>query len=505
MSDTIARGDEGRGTMIGEDSSLAYPRLHTSRDSGERSVLGRRNERLARIVLGWADLVAILGAFVIAHFVGSDHGPALDLILIATIPIWLATIKSCGLYDAENDTVGHGTLDEIPKLAWIGTAGAWMFTVFAWAVGRPLEMGQSVAFWLLLLALLPLSRFLARPVLRRDDNYPQNTLIVGAGTVGQLIGRKLLTHPEYRINLVGFVDAAPKERREDLKTLTILGEPDDLPELAEAYALERVIIAFSNDSHEETMDLIRVLKDLDVRIDIVPRLFDIIPPRLTSHTIEGIPLITLPRLRLSRWSRFLKRSFDVGVASAMLFILGPTLALVALLIKLDSSGPVFFRQLRMGATGPFHIYKFRTMVVNADAHKQDIAHLNSHAAPGGDPRMFKVREDPRVTRIGRILRRYSLDEFPQLLNVIKGDMSLIGPRPLILEEDQHVEAWARKRLELKPGMTGLWQVLGRNAIPFEDMVKLDYLYVTTWSLANDCKLLLQTVPVVLSGDRGTHW
>jgi lipopolysaccharide/colanic/teichoic acid biosynthesis glycosyltransferase len=160
----------------------------------------------------------------------------------------------------------------------------------------------------------------------------------------------------------------------------------------------------------------------------------------------------------------------------------------------------------MGTGGqPFSIFKFRTMVTNADELKDEIAHLNAHAVPGGDPRMFKIKRDPRVTGMGRLLRRTSLDELPQLFNVLKGDMSLIGPRPLILEEDRHVEDWARKRLALKPGMTGLWQVSGRNSIPFEDMVKLDYLYVTTWSLASDCRLLLQTVPLVLAGDRGGDW
>jgi lipopolysaccharide/colanic/teichoic acid biosynthesis glycosyltransferase len=150
---------------------------------------------------------------------------------------------------------------------------------------------------------------------------------------------------------------------------------------------------------------------------------------------------------------------------------------------------------------PFWMLKFRTMVIDADERKAEIAHLNRHARPGGDPRMFKVPLDPRVTRVGSFLRRYSLDELPQLINVLKGSMSLIGPRPLILEEDRFVESWARKRLLLKPGMTGLWQVLGRSAIPFEEMVKLDYLYVTTWSLPNDCRLLVQTIPLVFKGER----
>jgi lipopolysaccharide/colanic/teichoic acid biosynthesis glycosyltransferase len=254
------------------------------------------------------------------------------------------------------------------------------------------------------------------------------------------------------------------------------------------------------------MDLIRLLKDLPVRIDLVPRLFDVIPPRLTRHTVEGVPLLTLPPLRLSATARFLKRTLDVALTGFGLLLLAPVFGAIAALIKLDSHGPVFFRQVRMGeGDRPFRMLKFRTMVADADERKAEVAHLNRHALPGGDPRMFKVAADPRMTRVGAILRRYSLDELPQLVNVLKGDMSLIGPRPLILEEDRFVESWARKRLLLKPGMTGLWQVLGRSAIPFEEMVKLDYLYVTTWSLGNDCRLLAQTIPLVFKGERDGYF
>jgi lipopolysaccharide/colanic/teichoic acid biosynthesis glycosyltransferase len=186
-----------------------------------------------------------------------------------------------------------------------------------------------------------------------------------------------------------------------------------------------------------------------------------------------------------------------------LLALAPFVGMVALLIKLDSRGPVFFRQVRMGAgERAFRMWKFRTMVMDAEARKAELAHLNAHAKAGGDPRMFKIPSDPRVTRIGSFLRRYSLDELPQLINVLTGEMSLIGPRPLILEEDEHIREWGRKRLLLlKPGITGLWQVLGRSAIPFEEMVKLDYLYVTTWSLTGDFKLLLQTIPAIARGER----
>jgi lipopolysaccharide/colanic/teichoic acid biosynthesis glycosyltransferase len=181
-------------------------------------------------------------------------------------------------------------------------------------------------------------------------------------------------------------------------------------------------------------------------------------------------------------------------------VLSPLFVLVALLIKRDSRGPVFFRQVRMGAGGQtFRIFKFRTMVADADQRKQDVAHLNKHLH--FDARMFKIDTDPRVTRIGRWLRKFSVDELPQLINVLSGEMTLIGPRPLILEEHRFVDSWALRRLDLKPGMTGLWQVLGRSDIPFEEMVKLDYLYVSTWSLQRDLGLLLRTIPAVLRGDR----
>jgi lipopolysaccharide/colanic/teichoic acid biosynthesis glycosyltransferase len=189
---------------------------------------------------------------------------------------------------------------------------------------------------------------------------------------------------------------------------------------------------------------------------------------------------------------------DILISFVGLLVLAPAFLFIAAAIKLDSRGPVFFRQVRMGSgDSRFHILKFRTMVADADAHKGEVVHLNKHA--GSDERMFKAPNDPRVTRVGRFLRRYSIDELPQLVNVLLGDMSLVGPRPLIPEEHRHVDGWGLKRLDLKPGITGLWQVLGRDDIPFGEMVELDHRYVTTWSLFEDLRLLLRTVPVVLRG------
>jgi lipopolysaccharide/colanic/teichoic acid biosynthesis glycosyltransferase len=196
-------------------------------------------------------------------------------------------------------------------------------------------------------------------------------------------------------------------------------------------------------------------------------------------------------------SLLLKRSADLVLATTALLLILPLLAVISLLIKIDSRGPVFFRQMRVGARArPFCIYKFRTMVDDAERLKPSLVHLNRHLREHGDPRMFKIPRDPRTTHFGTFLRRYALDELPQLINVIKGEMSLVGPRPLIEEEDRHVTDWARIRLEVRPGITGLWQAQGASEIPFGEMIRLDHSYVTNWSLRGDLRILLETLPAV---------
>jgi exopolysaccharide biosynthesis polyprenyl glycosylphosphotransferase len=212
-----------------------------------------------------------------------------------------------------------------------------------------------------------------------------------------------------------------------------------------------------------------------------------------------MPLLTMPRPRLQRSARRLKRALDLAVGTVALVVLAPVIVACALAIKLDSPGPVFFRQRRVGRDDrPFRVFKFRSMYVDADSRKDDVARLNFHGG-GNDSGMFKIREDPRITRVGRFLRRYSLDELPQLFNILRGEMSFVGPRPLIETEDRQIEGRFRRRLALTPGLTGLWQAHGRSDIPFEQMVNLDYLYVTNWSLWGDVKLVMRTVSAVLRG------
>jgi exopolysaccharide biosynthesis polyprenyl glycosylphosphotransferase len=473
-----------------------------------RSAVIKTRGWLVRRMLLTADVVGLVAAMALAEWLvnrHSGHG-TLDargeiVAFVVSLPAWVVVAKLYGLYDHDEVRTDHSTVDDFAGVFHMVTVCTFLF----WAISYVTRVAHPtppklLIFWVAAVGLISFGRASARAIARRNVAYLQNTVIVGAGEVGQLIAKKLLNHPEYGINLVGFIDPRPKERRDDLEHLALLGDASRLPAIVRLFDVERVIIAFSNDSNEETLELVRELRELDVQVDIVPRLFELVGPGVGIHTVEGLPLVGLPPSRLSRSSRLLKRSMDLAVACPTLLMMSPLFALVGLLIKLDSPGPVFFRQVRMGSGDQtFRIFKFRSMRADADACKDEVAHLNKHLGPGGDPRMFKITDDPRATRAGRILRRFSMDELPQLINVALGQMSLVGPRPLILDEDKYVEAWARRRLELKPGVTGIWQVLGRDDIPFEEMVGLDYLYVTNWSPWNDLRLIFRTLPALVRG------
>jgi exopolysaccharide biosynthesis polyprenyl glycosylphosphotransferase len=464
----------------------------------------RRRGWVLRPLLLIADVLGLSLACLVAEWAvggrtnsGVIAKPEEILAFLATLPLWLAVVRAYGLYERDEARTDHSSADEFSSVFHMvtvctaGTAAVSSLTRFV----HP-SPSKLIAFWFAAICLVVVARAIVREYARRCPWFLQNTLIVGAGDVGQSIAHKLLQHPEYGANLVGFVDDEPKARRDDLEDLTIVGEPSELDQLVRSLDIERVIVSFSGNSDTQTLDLVRRLSDLDVRVDVVPRLFELVTPGVEMHSVEGIPLVGLPPRRLPRSSRALKRAFDLVAGVLAALVLLPFMAIVAIAIKIDSRGPVLFRQTRMGSNEtPFTIVKFRTMQSDAELRKAEVAHLNRHL--GSDGRMFKIPSDPRVTRVGAFLRRTSIDELPQLWNVLKGEMSLVGPRPLILEEDEYVREWARHRLALKPGMTGLWQVLGRSDIPFGEMVRLDYLYVTSWTLAGDVKLIAKTVPRLL--------
>ena len=453
-----------------------------------------------RRALATADAAGLLSAFTLASvmFPGSESGhqnPGGEFVVfLLTLPFWVLLAKLFGLYDRDEQRTDHSTIDDFTGVFVVLTVGTWLFYLAAYATGLlDPSLPRMMSFWLLGIMLVPTSRAAARALCRRSAAFRQHTLVVGTGATGLKVARKIKAHPEYGLEVVGFVDSSPATTNGEVGGVPVVGSPADLNELIASLDVGRVVVSFVDDGWEATLEAVRELRDLDVQIDIVPRLYESMGANSEVHMIEGMPLVGLPPLRLSPSSRFLKRSLDITGATVGLALLSPVLAASALAIKLDSRGPVFFRQVRRGEKGgTFRIFKFRTMSIDAEVRKGGLAELNMHR--GEDPRMFKIPDDPRVTRVGAFLRRWSLDELPQLFNVLKGEMSLVGPRPLILEEDEYVLDWRRKRLELRPGMTGLWQVLGASDIPFDEMTKLDYLYVTNWSLKEDIRLILLTLP-----------
>ena len=466
----------------------------------------RRRGWLVRRALLVADVVGLTVAFVLAESLAKLWSGPKDhvdirveaLLFLLTLPGWVVVAKLYRLYDRDEERTDHTTADDLVGVFHLITVGAWLLFAGVWVTGIAQPQLKLAAFWAAAVVAVTTARAAARAFCRRQPHYLQNALIVGADPVGRRLAQKLVGHPEYGINLVGFIDDREEAPDADDHQAAVLGRPDRLVELVGLFDIERVIFAHpAGLDGDALVELIRSLKELDIQIDVVPRAHELVGPGIGIHTIEGVPLVGLPPFRLSRSSALLKRTMDVVLASLGLVLLAPLFAATAIAIKRDSRGPVLFRQVRMGSLGrEFLMLKFRTMVADADEHKHELVHLNKHACAGLDNRMFKVPDDPRVTRPGRTLRRFSLDELPQLVNVLRGEMSLVGPRPLILEEDRHVERWARRRLDLRPGITGLWQVTGRANIPFDEMLDLDYLYVTNWSLFGDVKLLLRTLPAV---------
>jgi exopolysaccharide biosynthesis polyprenyl glycosylphosphotransferase len=313
--------------------------------------------------------------------------------------------------------------------------------------------------------------------------------------VGQLIGRKLRQHPEYGINLVGFVDGDPKERRGDLSDVKLLGDLSQLSEIVRGNDIDRVIFAFSNERDADMLEALRSLRAQEVHVDIVPRFFEAVSPNVGIHTVEGLPLLASSDTHASRSSRFLKRCIDVVGSSVLLALIAPMMLAIAVLIRRDSPGPALFRQTRLGKDGrEFTLLKFRTMRSDTqDAPHRDYVSriMTPHAEPGSN-NLYKLDRTADVTRVGCWLRRTSLDELPQLLNVLRGDMSLVGPRPCIPYELELFSPHHFERFRVPAGLTGLWQVKARAHSTLYEALDLDVAYVRSWSLGLDLRLLLRT-------------
>ena len=461
------------------------PDLRDIREGQSTQTVLHRDARVRRL-LAVADVVAATLALGAALLVGGESPGVAALV---APPFVVLFCKLGRLYDRDEHVVRKSTLDQAPALFQIAT----LYALIAWLasglfVADGLGKASVATLWATLLACLIVLRAVVRQIGSRTTS-PERLLLLGDAESEERVRSRIESAHSLRAVLVGHVPLGPVGRRDP----TALGPLDDLDYIVRAHEVERVIIAPNERTSEEQLDTIRLVKALGVKVSVLPRLFEVVGSSLEFDDLDGLTLLGLRRYGLSQTSWYLKRSFDLVAASAGIVVLAPLLAGIALAVRLSSPGPVLFRQTRVGRGGEcFEMLKFRTMYDGADDEKEKL--LAHNQAQG----LFKIADDPRITPVGRVLRRSSLDELPQLINVLRGEMSLVGPRPLVEEEDRRIASWHHRRREGTPGMTGVWQVLGSARVPLDDMVKMDYLYRANWSLWLDVKILLRTFAHVCS-------
>jgi exopolysaccharide biosynthesis polyprenyl glycosylphosphotransferase len=443
-------------------------------------VLGR--EGTYRRALALTDVCAAVGALLLVLALAG--GTLLEPAVLAFAPLLVLVNKLSGLYDRDDLVLNKTTLDEAPALLQIGG----LFALLVWLVHGPLltvTLGPAdvLTLWIAATLSLVLGRAAARRLAARVT-APERCMLVGAPATMRAIEEKLSAR---RIHATV---AATVPLRDGAGVAALLPE---LPQLIRAADVHRIVLAPVASDGAATLDFVRAAKASGARISVLPRLLEVVGSSVTVDQIDGLTMLGIRSFGLTRSSKIIKRSFDLVGSTLLLIAVAPVMAALAAAVKLGSHGPVFFRQTRVGRNGQrFEIFKFRSMVADAEDRKPGLAHLNETDG------LFKIAEDPRVTPIGRLMRATSLDELPQLINVVCGEMSLVGPRPLVVDEDAKVAGLDRSRLHLTPGMTGHWQILGSARVPLGEMVGIDYLYVANWSLWTDVKILLRTIPYVLS-------
>jgi exopolysaccharide biosynthesis polyprenyl glycosylphosphotransferase len=441
-------------------------------------------------------LAALLGPLLVSAISNNPaseaiHSRAIYLADLAVIPMFIGVFAVYGLYRGVTRRITNSVFSDLRNIVHALMISGFLYAVLAYVTRKTftveeLTVGKVAAMCLVAVIAVPLARVVAFGLLGRDSVGSIPVIVVGTGKLAETVASHLRAHSS--VSFVGFVDDNPLGRSD------VLGELEDLPQLCRQYGVARVVVCFSRTHPERTTEMLKGLAG-QVGVSIVPRYYELMTSRSHVEDLSGLPMLDIAPASLSAGSRFLKRTFDIVASSVILLVASPFFVVVAVLIKASSSGPVFFRQVRTGRNEvPFSMMKFRTMYRDAEERRHELEHLNEMDGP-----LFKVQNDPRVTRPGRFLRRTSLDEFPQLINVWKGNMSLVGPRPFVVSEAMKIEGWARKRFEARPGMTGLWQVSGRNELSHLELCRLDYLYVASWSFWWDMQILWQTPTTVFRG------
>jgi len=419
-------------------------------------------------------------------------------ISLALTVLLLSIYKTTGVY---NQPRGASWFDEVYRIL-TGTAVGIILMVFVIVFFfRPLFYSRLVFFYagMLITILLGISRLVKRMVrneLRMRGLGVDRLLIVGAGEVGRTVMRNVVAHPALGYHVVGFVDDDPDKGKTNIGRFEALGSTTNLPRMVKELAIDEVIITLPWMYHRKIVSIIAQCEREQVKVRIVPDIFQMTLSHLDVEDLGGIPMIGVRDISISGSQLLIKRTMDVVISLAGLILLFPFFILIALAIRIDSPGPAVFRQIRVGKNERlFACYKFRSMRQGAEAEQEKLQDQNeAHGV------FFKIREDPRITRVGRFLRRTSIDELPQLFNVLMGHMSVVGPRPATPSEVQRYQPWHKRRLEVAPGITGMWQVSGRSQLTFDEMVLLDLYYIENWSPLLDMQIMLRTIPKVLLGE-----
>lgn len=399
---------------------------------------------------------------------------------------------------------GEFWVDEVARIAYATAAGFVLMVAYTFLF-RPLAVSRLMLFWaaLFTVVLVATARLMRRGLLQlayRRGIATDRVLVIGSGEAGRSVIRTLLARPDLGYETVGYLHDGRSENSIGLGRIPQLGNWEQLPLLLENRPnLHSIFIALPGERHFDITRLIAMCQQYGVRVQVVPDLFQLSLSHIELNNMGGIPILGVRSGGINRSAQAIKRLLDLFLLLLLALPVGLVSAMIALAIKLDSPGPVFFKQERIGQDGrPFFMVKFRSMVVDAEAQKADLAALNEVDGP-----IFKIKADPRLTRIGRIIRRLSLDELPQFYNVLVGHMSFVGPRPPLEAEVAQYQSWHQRRLSVKGGLTGLWQVSGRSDLTFDEQCLLDIYYIENWSLTLDVRIILQTIPHILFG-RGAY-
>ena len=476
-----------------------------TRPTPERQPLQRRSaKRIALRVV--ADAMAVSAALFIASIIRFEILPGaparnIDYTLITLIatPMFLFLFNLYGLYEPRQVL---GPVNEFKQVFHGVVAGTVLIFLAIGVFNLGLARGWVLFAMISGLVLVGGERLIVRKVLhflRRRGGDPTRAIVLGANHEARTIARTLEREAWLGYRILGFVDDRVPPGQEVTNGHNILGRTSEIKDVVEANDASLVLVAASAFDTSRLNRLFWELQDVDVDLQITSGTVDLMASRMVVQSVGGVPLIYVRRSGMDRVQRTIKRTLDVVGSALGLLVLAPLLIAVAIWIKRDSEGGVFFTQVRVGRDGrPFKLWKFRTMVRDAEARRAELEPLSE-----GPGLLFKLREDPRVTRAGRRLRRYSIDELPQLMNVLRGDMSLVGPRPALPTEVEQYDDWVRNRLKVKPGMTGLWQVSGRTDTTFADYIRYDLFYIQNWSLSLDLWILWRTLRAVLAGE-GAH-